>query len=259
MAGVQTASDFYYNGTAGLFQSNYFERNLEHRGLLNSRTGPALRHFPYYEDALPIHRAQQLFMQLFVDSYYGCDDDVLADGELQAWVDETNGPANVRDFPDRSEMSSRSALVDVLTQVAHLVSTAHHTVNLNQILDSAALLPLNPLAIFKPPPTSKGIPNVVDFLPPFDDAIRALTGAAAFARPSLAGTERTLVHMFDDPVMLARMNSVTREANQEFMRAMKARSRVVSKRSYNAAGLSQGMPFIWEALNPEIIPWSTTI
>lgn len=63
-----------------------------------------------------IHDSTEKFMTSFVGSYYAADSDVLADGEVQAWVTEAQGPAKAIDFP---EIATKSALVDVLT---HLVS-----------------------------------------------------------------------------------------------------------------------------------------
>ena len=68
-----------------------------------------------------------------------------------------------------------------------------------------------------------------------------------------------MVHMFDDAIMLLRMNEQTRQANEDFKAEMLARSQVVKTRSFDANGLSQGMPFVWKALDPDVMPWSLTI
>lgn len=39
-------TDRYFNKRAGAFKSNYFKAELEQRGLINSRIGPELKHFP---------------------------------------------------------------------------------------------------------------------------------------------------------------------------------------------------------------------
>jgi hypothetical protein len=59
--------------------------------------------------------------------------------------------------------------------------------------------------------------------------------------------------------MLAAMNEATRRANVEFMEAMKARSEIVRNREFDAHGLSQGMPFVWKALDPNVAPWSASV
>lgn len=80
-----------------------------------------------------------------------------------------------------------------------------------------------------------------------------------FSRPLLIGSNRTLIHMFDDQTMLNRMNDQTRTAAANFMKDMQTFSSTVSSRKFDARGLSQGMPFVWKGLDPNIIPWSLSI
>jgi arachidonate 15-lipoxygenase (second type)/8-lipoxygenase (S-type) len=104
-----------YNNGAGRFQANYFATDLQTRGLINSNIGPALKSFPFYEDAGTLHDAIHTFMTSFVKSYYSSDAAVAADSEIQAWVTESNGPAHVIDFP--SKISTTDTLIDVLTHI----------------------------------------------------------------------------------------------------------------------------------------------
>lgn len=75
-------NELYSNGT-GYFQANYFKTDLKTRGLIDSPVGPALKHFPYYEDAGVIYKAQHKFFDAFVRSYYASNRAVAADTELQ--------------------------------------------------------------------------------------------------------------------------------------------------------------------------------
>lgn len=106
-------TNLYENGGAGRFEANYFNTNLESRGLINSTIGPALKNFPFYEDASTIYDAIHTFMTSFVESYYNSDSVLKADKELQAWVKEANGPAKAIDFP--ASISSTETLADILT------------------------------------------------------------------------------------------------------------------------------------------------
>lgn len=108
-------TDTLYHGGKGAFQSNYFLTDLENRGLINSKFGPELASFPFYEDALAIHSAIQTFMTSFVDSYYDSDADVGNDGEIQAWGPEANDNAGVYDFP--ANISTKQELVEILTHM----------------------------------------------------------------------------------------------------------------------------------------------
>jgi hypothetical protein len=64
--------------------------------------------------------------------------------------------------------------------------------------------------------------------------------------------------MFDDENMLNRMNAQTRRAAATFKSSMQQFSADVSARTFDADGLSQGMPFVWQALDPNVAPYSIT-
>lgn len=162
------SSDLYFNGS-GSFQANYFQTNLEARGLTNASAGPELANFPYYEDASVIYSALHTFMTAFVESYYTSDAVVKADTELQAWAKEANDDAEVIDFP--ATVTTVAQLVDILTHFAHLSSTVHHAINTNQLLSLSATFPMHPGALYQPIPTTKGNTSVVDFLPPLEQVL----------------------------------------------------------------------------------------
>lgn len=64
--------------------------------------------------------------------------------------------------------------------------------------------------------------------------------------------------MFDNATMLRRMNDETRAAASEFRESMQAFSEEVSNRTFDEHGLSQGMPFVWKDLDPNVAPWGVT-
>lgn len=64
--------------------------------------------------------------------------------------------------------------------------------------------------------------------------------------------------MFDGDFFLSKTNSQTRAANEEFKSTMEDFSSKVRSRSFDENGLSQGMPFIWQALDPKVMPYSIT-
>lgn len=255
-AATQFNNDTYANGYAGAFHANWIRNNLRRRGLIDCAHGPPLKDFPFYEDAGPIVDAIHRFTRTLVSSYYPNNAAIRADPEVRAWLAELTGNGEVIDFPP---IDTRSDLANVLAEVARLVSVTHHAVNTNELITSSGTLPFHPTALYQPIPTEKGITNVVPWLPPLNQSLRWISVSANFARPLLAGTNRSIVHMFDDDVMLGRMNEDTRRANDRFMETMRARSRVVKSRGFGKDGLSQGMPFVWNALDPDIAPWSSTI
>ncbi|KAH8658057.1 lipoxygenase [Xylariales sp. PMI_506] len=251
-------SYLYSEAGSGRFQANYFINDLQARGLINSTCGPELKSFPFYEDGSVIYNAIHSFMTSFVKSYYSSDSVLLTDTEIQAWLAECHGDAQVIDFP--SAISSIDTLVDILTHMAHLVSTAHHAVNTNELLAISSTLPFNPPALYSPLPTEKSADtNPVDFLPALDSVMEQFIVGSLFARPLLVGTNRTIIHMFDDSTMLTLMNSEVQSANAEFMEAMEEFSAQVSARTFDADGLCQGMPYVWKALDPNVAPFAITI
>lgn len=142
---------------------------------------------------------------------------------------------------------------------AHLVSTAHQAINTDNLLSASTVLPFHPIALYQPPPTAKNITNLTSFLPPLAQSIKQLSLGSVFSRPFFVGTPRSLIHMFDDPVLLARLNPATQQAAATFMQTMQEFSAVVSTRSFDADGLAQGMPFLWQALDPNVAPYSITV
>lgn len=253
---AQYAAELYTSGFAGSIQSNYFLANLRKRGLIDSPSGPALPHLPFHEDALPLYTATQTFLAAFVGSYYPDPFTITADFELQAWLVEAKGAAQAIEVP---EISTPVDLVHLLTHIAHLSTSAHHAVNLNQLITSGGVLPFHPTAMYKPVPVQKGVTDIASYLPPLAKCLGMLAVEANFARPLLVDSNRSMVHMFDDEGMLTRMNRVTRDANAVFMADLQARSREVRAREFDQDGLAQGMPFLWKALDPETIPWSLSI
>jgi arachidonate 15-lipoxygenase (second type) / 8-lipoxygenase (S-type) len=198
-------------------------------------------------------------MTKLVKSYYPSDNDLLADPELQAFIAEAI-PAQIIDFPS-APLTSRKILIDILLHLAFLTSTVHHTLNTNDLVESSATLPFHAASLYAPIPLSKGISDaeLLTFLPPAEAAIGQIALTAFFARPMIAGTNQTLARMWDDPVLLERLNDESNSAAQEFRHAMNKFSRIVHERKFDKDGLSQGMPFVWRALDPEVAPFYLAI
>ena len=223
--------------------------------MINSHRGPELKSFPFYDDASTIFNAFHKFFTSFVNSYYSSNAVVKADKELQAWAKEANGPAKALDFP---KSFTKATLVDALSHFAHLASTAHHAVNTNELLEASSTLPFHPPSLYQPIPTSKNGTDLARWEPPFIKTVEQFAVAELFARPLLVHTNRTLLHMFDDPQLLKHMNAQTTHAAAKFKSSMTAFSAQVSARGFDANGLSQGMPFVWKALDPNVQPYSIT-
>ena len=238
----------YQSGEASAFQSNYFEPNLERRGLINSAFGPRLKTFPFYQDASVIHAAIHRFMTVFVHSYYSDASDITDDIELQAWVREAE-PARIIDFP--SSIKSQRALINILTHVAHLVSIVHDTLNSNALVASSGSLPFHPFAFYSPLPTAKAVHDIMPFLPQIEASIGQIALAADFNRPGFVDSNQTIVHMFDNTTMLARMPRGVQKAEIDFRSTMEHFSTVVRSKTFDRGGLCGGMPYCWLTLDPK--------
>lgn len=99
---------------------------------------------------------------------------------------------------------------------------------------------------------------MAQYLPPLVKVEAQFGFAALFARPFFVGSNRTLMNMFNDQPMLNRMNPATQQAASTFFNTMQQFSGQVSSRNFDSNGLSQGMPFLWQALDPNVAPYSIT-
>lgn len=123
----------------------------------------------------------------------------------------------------------------------------------------AGQLPFAPISLYAAPPTAKGTDlNPADYLPKLLGLVESFTLAGLFARPLIVGSTRNIIHMFDDQTMLGQMNSAAQSANTAFISSMKEFSTKVNARTFDANGLSQGMPFVWRALDPNVAPYSVS-
>ena len=64
-----------------------------------------------------------------------------------------------------------------------------------------------------------------------------------------------MVHMFDN---LDQLNSESQKAAADFTEAMMEISVEVQNRTFDENGLCQGMPFVWQTLDPDKILYSSS-
>ncbi|KAK1544119.1 manganese lipoxygenase [Colletotrichum paranaense] len=249
----------FYPTVAGPFQSNYFEDNLRLRGLLHSPSGPKLPHFPFYEDGKEIVGVIRKFIEAFVEATYKSDRVLSKDWELQAWITESNGPAEVIDFPS-APLRSRKQLVDILSHMAWLTGVSRHVLNQGEPVTASGVLPLHPLSLYAPLPTKKGrIENLLPWLPNEQKSVDQITLLARFNRPQVVEKNQTLRYMFNAESLLAGTNRAVAVANDRFMKDIGSISRRISGRRFDSEGLSQGMPFIWTGMDPGVIPFYLSV
>ncbi|KAI0968437.1 lipoxygenase [Xylaria arbuscula] len=254
LSGRTWANQVYLSGETANFQSNYYRTFLENQGLINSPYGPALKSFPFYEDASVVTEAIRDFMTDFVNSYYPNDKAVAQDSELQAWQRETD-VAKVYDFP--KSIKTRSTLIDILTHQAYLGAVVHGVMSTNGAIGDTASLPFAPAGFRQPIPTKKGIKSILDFTPTPEGAVWQVVTYAAANRAMWRDTNETLSYMFQDEAMLGKLNRQTYTAAENFKSSMDAFSKEVRARTFDSNGLNRGMPFLWNVLDPNWAPyWS---
>lgn len=242
--GALEAIAIYYHFSGGRWSSNYFVNNLESRGLINCTWGPELAHYPFFQDATNIYNSLQSFMTAFVASYYSADSIVAFDNELQDWAAEGKSGI-ILDFPTSFE--TRADLVDTLTHFAYL-TIVHNTLNGGDPVSVSASLPYHPASLHAPLPTEKGITDIMPWLPNITVAIGEIALFAKFNRPILESS--SFLNIFNDTAFLSSTNDAVREAANSFQVQMKSTSDTMRKRIFDANGLWNGMPSIWNALDP---------
>lgn len=258
--GVRMFATEFYPTVAGPFRANYLHRELVSRGLIECVYGPALASVPFYQDASALLAAIRRFMTTFVSAYYASERVLALDHELQAWVREATEHAGVIDFPE-APLVHRDTLVDVLAHAAFLTGVSHHVLNSGEPFGTSGMLPLHPAALYQPIPTKKGLrpDELMGFLPPFRDAVDHVALLAFFNRPVLESEHRTLAYMFSGSQLEKKGSDELVRAARVFVDDMLAISRGIQERNFDEQGLSQGMPFVWRALDPAKIPYFLSV
>lgn len=279
-----------YSKGAGDFRASFLETDMKSRGLLvdDAQKGqiPPLPNFAYYEDASVIRDSVDKVMSTFVNLLYPDDAALQEDREVQAWLREANGLAQVHDFSYDNGFT-RQDLSQVMTHVAYVAAVKHNVLNTNVPSAATGVLPLFPTSFRKPLPTQKGHPateeELVSYLPDLNVSATSVVVWALFSRPYYATDEskaqeakglmgqnftitgRTLSSMFQTPVIaqLEAKKEEMKTSRLQFEKEMGDFSRVVRPRRLDegnkAGSQSQGMPFAWKALDPELIPFNAAI
>ncbi|KAK1674227.1 lipoxygenase [Colletotrichum godetiae] len=229
----------FYPTVAGPFQGSYFEDNLRSRGLLKPSFGLKLPHFPFYEDQKDIIGVIRKF--------------------IETWIDESNGPAKVIDFPS-APLRSRKQLIDILTHMAWLTGVSHHVLNQGEPVTASGVLPLHPVSLYAPVPTKKGrIGNLLPWLPNEQKSVEQITLLARSNRPQVVEKNQALRYMFNADSFLAGTKKAVSLANDRCMKDTGSISNEISGRRFDGEGLSQGMPFIWTGMEPGVIPFYLSV
>ncbi|KAI1157130.1 lipoxygenase [Nemania diffusa] len=256
-AASEYVNQLYLSGESASFQGNYYRSNFKKRGLVDSSFGPKFKSFPFYEDTSVVTESIQEFMETFINSYYPNDKAVAKDIELQAWHHETTA-ARVYDFPT---IQTRQAIADILTHQAYLSVIVSNVMSTNGIHLNSMSLPFAPAGFLQPIPSKKGLTekDLMTFMPTPEGAVWQVSTYVVGHRPMWRDTNETLSHLFDNDDLLARTNAKTQTAAAKFKATMMDFSIEVRARTFDENGLNRGMPFIWDALDPNYAPYWSVI
>uniref|UniRef100_A0A673J5E9 Arachidonate 5-lipoxygenase-like n=1 Tax=Sinocyclocheilus rhinocerous TaxID=307959 RepID=A0A673J5E9_9TELE len=137
------------------YKSLCFPEAMKARGVDNKEDLP---NYYYRDDGMMVWEAVKSFVSDVVRIYYGSDETVQKDEEIQAFAQDVcfSGMKNCpKDCEFPNSLKTREQLVEYLTLVIFTASAQHAAVNFGQY-DWFAWIPNSPSTMRKPPPTQKG-------------------------------------------------------------------------------------------------------
>ena len=115
------------------FNADWLPVRLKDRGVDDTQALPV---YPYRDDALLIWEAIQNWVKAYIDIYYGTDEAVAGDKELQDWAQEIIAfdGGRLYDFGDAGDgaIASVDYLVNAVTMIIFTASAQHAAVNFPQ-------------------------------------------------------------------------------------------------------------------------------
>ncbi|HQR46352.1 MAG TPA: lipoxygenase family protein [Thermoanaerobaculia bacterium] len=169
-----------------------FDQNLPHRLFaLRGVDRDRLPEFPFRDDTLLLWDAIRGYVRAYLACYYAGNDDVAADTEVQAWVQEVTSPAAAgfrglgglkwtggAEGQGTPRLDSLDALVDMVSLLVYTAGPQHANVNYAQY-PMMSYLPSVSGSLYAPPPrdaASAAAPGAyLAALPPVDVALYQLS------------------------------------------------------------------------------------
>jgi len=164
------------------FNHSFLLTNMRERGVLATECD--LPNYPYRDCALQIWGAIQQWCTEYINDYYTNDSLVVADNDLQRWLNELRTRARFEDIGELPGpcIATRTYLIELLTMIIFTASAQHAAVNFPQF-DHMAFAPAVPLAAYAdplpPPPAPDAVatdesPSWIRMLPPKSQALSQL-------------------------------------------------------------------------------------
>lgn len=162
-----------------------FDQNLPHnlfklRGVDKDR----LPEFPFRDDTVLLWDAIRAYVRAYLACYYACNDDVKADTEVQAWVEEVTSPAaaafhgldGLKVESGTARLDNFDYLVDMVSLIVYTAGPQHANVNYAQYPLMSYLPSVSGTTYAPPPSSAKPAPDAyLAVLPPVDVALYQLS------------------------------------------------------------------------------------
>ena len=210
------------------FRRRSFEADLVERGVAAPDTLPELL---YRDDASAIRTLLHRYVSRVLGAWYRSDDDVRADYELRAWLEEL--AQFVPDIPP--DIDDVAKLVQFVTDVVFRASAQHSAVNNGQFA-SYGFVPNAPGAVFARPLCPDDAPNfderdVLCALSNRDRGLAQLGMAWVLSEP----THRSLLTAGESPAFSRELCPAAHDAVQALRRDLLELSDAVAARNRNLA------------------------
>ena len=168
-----TLADFFGTGIKTYsFKEMSFPNDLK-----NQRLEDPNLFFPYRDDGKLVWEAIHEFVREYVNLYYKCDRDVVADLELQTWGDEIGGSLEdnkmgIADFP--RQFHTINQIVETVGNIIFLATAQHNCVHYS-LYQYVAFAPNMPFSLMAPPNTDLQTPifqeDLSKLMPPLKDVL----------------------------------------------------------------------------------------
>jgi arachidonate 15-lipoxygenase len=233
------------------FNQELFPRSLAARGVDDVKAFPD---YPYRDDGLLVWEAIHRWVHDYLALYYGSDQDVAQDYELQNWLAELTSAqgGGLQDIGENGAIRTFNYLVDLVTMVIFTASAQHAAVNFPQSY-IMGFTPALPLAAYAPLPAGAlgtedaGNKALLAYMPPLQQAfaqqvLMNLLGTLYYTRLGAYDRYSALGH-FQDPRV--------KEPQQAFQRNLEEVESLIGKRNLRR------IPY--RSLLPSEIPQSINI